>query len=82
MTRLTLDEFQEKALISGVKNGATDVWVIVDGIECTIPSNCVSPYEEEHPYEYSEILENDLWHSAWHDLYDDYVEQCKVMEEA
>ena len=75
---MDLKEFQQSALAgNGVQNDADSVWVVVEGKQYTVGINKVLGREEEEPFEASCVLEDDLDHEAWEDLYDQYGEDNK-----
>lgn len=73
---LDFTKFIEKAIQgSGVQNDSTNVWVVVDGIQCTVSINDVLDHEETVPFEASDYLENNIDAPAWDDLYNQYCEE-------
>lgn len=57
--------------LEAICNDDEDLWVTVDGITSTVPTDSIC--EEEYPFEASEILEGDKNHEAWAILYEEYV---------
>ena len=48
---LKFREFIEKALGgNGVQNDSSDVWVVVDGVQCTVSIDDVLDHEETEPF--------------------------------
>lgn len=48
---LKFREFIEKALGgNGVQNDYSDVWVVVDGVQCTVSIDDVLDHEETEPF--------------------------------
>lgn len=66
------DEFVAEAINYGVMNDIFDVWVVVDGIELTVPVQEVLGREENTALESSYTLENNPQEQAWKTLYDQY----------
>ena len=75
---MTREEFIKKATTgNGVQNDATNVWVVVDGVQCTVYIDDVLDHEETEPFEASDYLESNLDASAWDDLYEQYCEEVE-----
>ena len=75
---MTREEFIKKATTgNGVQNDATNVWVVVDGVQCTVSIDDVLDHEETEPFEASDYLESNLGASAWDDLYEQYCEEVE-----
>ena len=73
---LKFREFIEKALGgNGVQNDSSDVWVVVDGVQCTVSIDDVLDYEETEPFEASAYLESNLDAPAWDVLYEQYCRE-------
>ena len=76
---LKFREFIEKALEgNGVQNDSSDVWVVVDGVQCTVSIDDVLDHEETEPFEASAYLESNLDAPAWDDLYEQYCRELNV----
>lgn len=76
---LKFREFIEKALGgNGVQNDSSDVWVVVDGVQCTVSIDDVLDHEETEPFEASAYLESNLDAPAWDDLYEHYCKEHNV----
>lgn len=84
---LSLYEFVEKAIDSGLENNSDNVWSSVEGLECTCNIQDVLGYgvKEVYPFEASERMEEivngsilDTYYNysqAWDVMYKDYQEQ-------
>lgn len=67
------EDFIEEAFKgNGVQSDSQDVWVEVDGEQCTVKISDVIDHEETEPFEASYTLEGDTSHPAWADLYEQY----------
>ena len=75
---MTREEFIKKVTTgNGVQNDATNVWVVVDGVQYTVSIDDVLDHEETEPFEASDYLESNLDASAWDDLYEQYCEEVE-----
>lgn len=71
----TFEDFIKAACSgSGVQNDSQDIWVVVDGINCSVKIGDVLDHEETIPFEASDYLEKNIDAPAWCDLYEQYKE--------
>lgn len=76
---LKFREFIEKALEgNGVNNDSSDVWVVVDGVHCTVSIDDVLDHEETEPFEASAYLESNIDAPAWDNLYEQYCTEIEA----
>lgn len=74
------NEFMEAAKNYGIENDMFDVYVTVDGIQCSVRCCFVMDgRDEEYPFQASEELEAMDGGEHWEELYNEYLNAMKAL---